>query len=160
LAPPDIDWHLDCGRRGFSFKKVTLLPIREYGSSADDPYQDQCTPTVSIFYIHSIYKEPVIEEFQVEGNAIILKGVRTKKCCRHGILWISGYERIPSNERKAGSRLHYSKRHGEGQGLIVRDRKVYLSEIGEQGDRIRLRVVRRPLGNIFLEYWNNGMMAH
>jgi len=29
---------------------------------------------------------------------------------------------------------------GEGQGLIVRDRKIYLSEIGEKGDRIQLRV--------------------
>jgi hypothetical protein len=29
---------------------------------------------------------------------------------------------------------------GEGQGLIVRDRKIYLSEIGERGDRIQLRV--------------------
>jgi hypothetical protein len=29
---------------------------------------------------------------------------------------------------------------GEGQGLIVRERKIYLSEIGERGDRIQLRV--------------------
>jgi len=35
---------------------------------------------------------------------------------------------------------------GEGQGLIVRERKIYLSEIGEKGDRIRLRVISIPLG--------------
>jgi hypothetical protein len=35
---------------------------------------------------------------------------------------------------------------GEGQGLIVRDRKIYLSEIGARGDRIRLRVKSIPLG--------------
>jgi hypothetical protein len=29
---------------------------------------------------------------------------------------------------------------GEGQGLIVGERKIYLSEIGERGDRIQLRV--------------------
>jgi hypothetical protein len=29
---------------------------------------------------------------------------------------------------------------GEGQGLIVGDRKIYLSEIGERGDRIQIRV--------------------
>ena len=32
----------------------------------------------SMFYIHSIYQEPVIEEFLIEKEAIILKGVRTK----------------------------------------------------------------------------------
>ncbi|MDO9123661.1 MAG: hypothetical protein Q7V12_04460, partial [Deltaproteobacteria bacterium] len=35
---------------------------------------------------------------------------------------------------------------GAGQGLIVRERKIYLSEIGERGDRIRLRVESVPLG--------------
>jgi hypothetical protein len=30
--------------------------------------------------------------------------------------------------------------------LIVRERKIYLSEIGERGDRIRLRVIAIPLG--------------
>jgi hypothetical protein len=29
---------------------------------------------------------------------------------------------------------------GEGQGVMVRDRKIYLSEIGERGDRIQLRM--------------------
>jgi len=29
---------------------------------------------------------------------------------------------------------------GEGQGLIVGDRKIYLSEIGARGDRIQLSV--------------------
>jgi hypothetical protein len=38
---------------------------------------------------------------------------------------------------------------GEGQGLVVRDRKFYLSEIGARGERIRLRVKSVPLGY----YW-------
>jgi hypothetical protein len=39
---------------------------------------------------------------------------------------------------------------GEGQGLIVRDRKIYLSEIGEKGDRIQLRVESVSLGRYLL----------
>jgi len=35
---------------------------------------------------------------------------------------------------------------GEGQGLIVGERKIYLSEIGERGDRIQLRVESMSLG--------------
>jgi hypothetical protein len=40
---------------------------------------------------------------------------------------------------------------GEGQGLIVRDKKIYLSEIGEKGDRIRLRVNTLSLGTYLLK---------
>jgi hypothetical protein len=39
---------------------------------------------------------------------------------------------------------------GEGQGLIVRDKKIYLSEVGEKGDRIRLRVESVSLGKYLL----------
>jgi hypothetical protein len=39
---------------------------------------------------------------------------------------------------------------GEGQGLIVRDRKIYLSEIGEKGDRIQMRVETIPLWRYLL----------
>jgi flagellar motor switch protein FliM len=39
---------------------------------------------------------------------------------------------------------------GEGQGLIVGDRKIYLSEIGEKGDRIQLRVESISLGKYLL----------
>jgi len=43
---------------------------------------------------------------------------------------------------------------GEGQGLIVRDRKIYLSEIGEKGDRIQLRVEFISLGEyLFASVW-------
>jgi hypothetical protein len=35
---------------------------------------------------------------------------------------------------------------GEGQGLVVKDRKIYLSEIGEKGNRIQLRVETVSLG--------------
>jgi hypothetical protein len=39
---------------------------------------------------------------------------------------------------------------GEGQGLIVGDRKIYLSEIGERGDRIQLRVESMSSGKYLL----------
>jgi hypothetical protein len=62
----------------FLFKKVALLHIE----NMDRPQAihvriSPCEP-FSLFYIHSIYKEPVVEEFQTDGNSIVLKGVRTK----------------------------------------------------------------------------------
>jgi len=94
----------------------------------------------SIFYIHSIYKEPVVEEFQAEKGVIVLRGVRTKS---PAVMEYYGFEDTkefhPMNQR-LGAIFIIKRGMGEGQGLIVRDRKIYLSEIGERGDRIQLRV--------------------
>jgi len=134
----------------FLFKKVTILHIEDMdhprtiriGISPPEPF--------SIFYIHSIYKEPVIEEFLVEKEAIVLKGVRTKS---PAVMEYYGFEDMkefhPMNER-LGAVFIIRRGMGEGQGLIVKDRKIYLSEIGEKGDRIRLRVESVSLGEYLI----------
>jgi hypothetical protein len=103
-----------------------------------------------MFYIHSIYKVPVVEEFQAEKDAIVLKGVRTKS---PAVMEYYGFEDMkefhPMN-KKLGTVFIIRRGMGEGQGLIVRDRKIYLSEIGEKGDRIRLRVESISLGEYLI----------
>ncbi len=103
-----------------------------------------------MFYIHSIYKEPVIEEFQAENDAIVLKGIRTKS---PAVIEYYGFQDMkefhPMNQR-LGAVFIIRRGMGEGQGLIVRDRKIYLSEIGERGDRIQLRVESMSLGKYLL----------
>ena len=103
----------------------------------------------SVFYIHSIYKEPVVEEFQAEGDAIILKGVRTKS---PAVMEYYGFEDMkgfhPMDQRLGA--IYFKWGVGEGQGLIVRDRKMYLSEIGERGDWIQLSVESMSLLNFLL----------
>ncbi len=107
------------------------------------------TEPFSVFYIHSIYKEPVVEEFQAEGDAVVLKGVRTKS---PAVMEYYGFEDMkgfhPMNQRLGA--IYFKWGIGEGQGLIVRDRKIYLSEIGERGDRIQLRVESMSLLNYLL----------
>ena len=107
------------------------------------------TEPFSVFYIHSIYKEPVVEEFQAEGDAIVLKGVRTKS---PAVMEYYGFEDMkgfhPMDQRLGA--IYFKWGIGEGQGLIVRDRKIYLSEIGERGDRIQLRVESMSLLNYLL----------
>jgi hypothetical protein len=103
----------------------------------------------SMFYIHSIYKEPVVEEFRAEKGAIVLKGVKTKS---PAVMEYYGFgdtnEFHPMN--KLLGAIYFKWGMGEGQGLIVRDRKIYLSEIGERGDLIQLRVESWSLGNYLL----------
>jgi hypothetical protein len=97
-----------------------------------------------MFYLHSIYREPVFEEFRIEGGAVLLQGIRTKS---PAVMEYYGFEETkefhPVTLRLGA--VYFKWGTGEGQGLIVRERKIYLSEIGERGERIRLRVVTLPL---------------
>ena len=134
----------------FLLKKVTFLRLENMDHPRTIRIRVSPSEPFSIFYIHSIYKEPVIEEFQVDKEAIILKGVRTKS---PAVMEYYGFEDMkefhPMNER-LGAVFIIRRGMGEGQGLIAKDRKIYLSEIGEKGDRIRLRVESMSLGNYLI----------
>ncbi len=119
-------------------EKITILHIENRDHPRTIRIRINLSEPFSVFYIHSIYKEPVIEQFQVKGDAIALKGVRTKS---PAVMEYYGFEDMkgfhPMNEWLGA--IYFKWGIGEGQGLIVRDRKIYLSEIGERGDRIQLR---------------------
>lgn len=131
-------------------KKVTVLHLENMDHPRTIPVCINPSEQFSMIYIHSIYREPVIEEFQAEKEAIILKGVRTKS---PAVMEYYGFEDMkefhPMNLR-LGAVFIIRRGMGEGQGLIIRDKKVYLSEIGERGDRIQVRVESMPLGKYLL----------
>jgi hypothetical protein len=136
------------------FEKVTLLHIENMDRQKTIRIRIGPSETFSMFYIHSIYREPVLEEFQVDHQAIILKGVRTKS---PAIMEYYGFQESkdfhPMN-LKLGAVFLIRRGMGEGQGLIVGERKIYLSEIGEKGDRIQLRVEFISLGEyLFASIW-------
>ena len=133
----------------FLFERVTVLHIENMSHPRTIRIRISPSESFSVFYIHSIYKEPVIEDFQVEGDAVVLKGVRTKSPAvmeYYGFEDMKGYH--PLNQRLGA--IYFKWGIGEGQGLVVRDRKIYLSEVGERGDRIQLRVESVPLGKYLL----------
>jgi hypothetical protein len=130
--------------------KVHLLHVKNMDRPKTIHIRIGASEPFSIFYIHSIYKEPVTEEFQAERGAIVLKGVRTKS---PAVMEYYGFqdsrEFHPLNQR-LGAVFIIRRGMGEGQGLIVRDRKIYLSEIGEKGDRIQMRVEKIDLWRYLL----------
>jgi hypothetical protein len=137
----------------FLFKKVTVLCLENMDHPRTIHVWISPSESFSMFYIHSIYKEPVIEEFQADKEVIVLRGVRTKS---PAVMEYYGFEDVkefhPMNQR-LGTIFIIRRGMGEGQGLIVRDKKdkkIYLSEIGERGDRIRLRVESMSLGKYLL----------
>jgi hypothetical protein len=130
----------------FLFKKVPLLHIENMDGPRAIHIRISSSEAFSMFYIHSVYQEPVVEEFQVEKEAIILKGVRTKSPAIMEYYGFEDMKEFHSLDLKLGAVFLIRRGMGEGQGLIVRDRKIYLSEIGEKGDRIQLRVESMSLG--------------
>ena len=129
----------------FYFTKVLLLQLENTDHPRSIEVKIRPSERFTIFYVHSIYGESVAEEFQADEDGIVLKGVRTKS---PAILESFGFEDMkefhPMNVVLGA--IYFRVGMGEGQGLIVRDRKIYLSEIGARGDRIRLRVKSVPLG--------------
>jgi hypothetical protein len=133
----------------FLFKTVTALHLENMDHPTTLQIRISPTEPFSIFYIHSIYKEPVIEEFQVEKKAIVLKGVRTKSPAVMEYYGFEDMKEFHPIEQKFGA-IFFKWGIGEGQGLIVRDKKIYLSQMGGRGDRIQLRVESMPLGKYLL----------
>ena len=130
-------------------KKVLVLHLQNMDHPSTVSVRIKPMERFSIFYIHSIYQEPVIEEFEAAPDTIILKGVRTKS---PAIAEQYGFDEPkslhPVNE-KLGA-IFFRVAEGEGQGLIIRDRKIYLSEIGARGDRIQLSVRSISVGTYLL----------
>jgi hypothetical protein len=123
----------------FLFKKVFLLELKNTDHPRTIQIRIEPSERFTVFYTHSIYNESVIEEFEADQQGIVLKGIRTKS---PAILEYFGFEDMkefhPMNVVLGA--IFFRVGMGEGQGLIVRDRKIYLSEIGARGDRIQLRV--------------------
>jgi hypothetical protein len=132
------------------FKKVTLLHIENMDRPLALHIRIDPSETFSMFYIHSIYKEPVVEEFKAEQEAIVLKGIRTKSPAVMEYYGFNDVKEFHPLNVKLGAVFLIRRGMGEGQGLIVRDRKIYLSEIGERGDRIQLRVKSISFGKYLL----------
>jgi len=127
-------------------EKVTVLHLENMDHPRTICIRIGPSEPFSVFYVHSIYKEPVVEEFQAEKGAIVLKGVRTKSPAVSEYYGFEDMKEFHPMDQKLGA-IYFKWGTGEGQGLIVRDRKTYLSEIGQRGDRIQLRVESMSLLN-------------
>jgi hypothetical protein len=134
----------------FLFKKITFLHLENLDRGKTLHIRVSPTETFSVFYIHSIYLEPVIEEFRIEEGVILLQGVRTKSLAVMEYYGFEDTKEFHPMDQRLGAVFIIRRGMGEGQGLIVRDRKIYLSQIGEKGDRIQMRVETIPLWRYLL----------
>ena len=128
------------------FKQILLLQLENTDQPQTVQVRIDPSERFSIFYIHSIHREAVTEEFQADRDGIVLKGVRTTSPAIQEYYGFQDTKDFHPLNLKLGA-IFIRVGEGEGQGLVVRDRKIYLSEVGKRGDRIRLRVRSVSLGN-------------
>lgn len=99
-----------------------------------------------LYYTHSMYDQPVTEEFEVVADEIILRGVRTTHA---GVMEYYGFDEVLEfHELNKGVGSAFLIRSGmrPGQGIILRGEKISLYDIGERGDRIRVSVSKGSVG--------------
>ncbi len=130
--------------------KILVLQLENTDRPKTLSLRIQPTERFSVYYVHSVYRKPVIEEFEAApDNTIVLKGVRTTSPAiaeQYGL--DDRKNNHPMNERLGA--IFFRVAPGEGQGVIVRDRKIYLKEVGSEGDRIQLSVRSISAGSYFL----------
>jgi hypothetical protein len=132
------------------FEKITILYLHNRDRSRDYSIRVNPPERFSYSYTHSIYGEPVVEEFQIQQGMIVLTGVRAS---HPGILEYYGFgdteEFHPMDRRFPSILLRVGM--GEAQRLRVRDKKVSFSEVGERGDQILLGLRSVSLGRYLFQ---------
>jgi len=131
-------------------KKITVLQIKNLDHSQTLRIRTGPSGTFSIFYINSIYDEPVSEEFQIKGDSMFLKGVRTKSPGVMGYYGFDDTRELHPMNKNLGASFIFKKGLVEGQGLQIGKKKIYLNEIGEKGDSIQLSAEFMRLGHYLL----------
>ena len=141
------------------FTEATLLQV----SNLDRPHTLRIRVGPSepffIFYVNSIYDKPVKEEFLIERDAIILRGVWTKNA---GVMEYYGFDDVKDFhpvERRLDGPLIIKRGMKEGQGLMVGARRIELKNLAEKGERIEIRAVTSSLGSYLLSRVLRGSRA-
>jgi len=131
------------------FAKVTVFELKNLDHPRTVRIRIPPSEPFSLFYTHSIYHEPVMEEFEIVEGEIILKGVRTGHA---GVMEYYGFEEVKpfhALHKPLPRPLIIKRGMGEAQRLIIKNTSIPLDGLGEKGDRIQLDVYALP----WVSYW-------
>ncbi len=134
---------------GFLFfnAKLLVLQLENMDRSRTLSVRIQPMERFSIYYVHSVHHEPMIEEFEAApDNTIVLKRMKTASPAIAEQFGLDRQKSIHPMDEKLGA-IFFRVAAGEGQGVIVGDRKIYLNEVGSEGDRIQLSVRSISMGS-------------
>jgi hypothetical protein len=139
------------GVAGFLLQNVHVLQIENTDRPGGLLIRAGPPAFFSLSFIHSIYLQPVSEEFEVEkGEEILLRGVRTRS---PSVAHYYGFEADNRDYYPVDRRMKsFALRLGmsQAQTLSLGERKISLGNLGEKGDRLEFRVVRMTWGKYLL----------
>lgn len=124
----------------FLFRPATVLEFENAGQGIVARYPVNTGDAFSITYLHSIYRQPVVEEFSVgPGGELVLTGVRSES---GAVLEYFGFsDSRPFHAMNRPMRTIVFRVAVEGaQVLTLGDRRISFLALGDPGDRITLRL--------------------
>ena len=124
----------------FLFRPATALEFENDGRGVVLWYPVKTGETFSITYQHSIYRQPVVEEFSVgPGGELALTGVRSES---GAVLEYFGFsDSRPFHAMNRPMRTIVFRVAVEGaQTLTLGGRRISFLSLGDPGDRITLRL--------------------
>jgi len=124
----------------FLFRPATVLEFENAGRGIVARYPVKAGDPFSITYQHSIYRQPVVEEFSVgPGGDLVLTGVRSES---GAVLEYFGFsDSRPFHAMNRPMRTIVFRVAVEGaQTLTLGGRRISFLDLGDPGDRITLRL--------------------
>ena len=124
----------------FLFRPATVLEFENGVRGIVARYPVNTRDAFSITYQHSIYRQPVVEEFSVgPGGELVLTGVRSES---GAVLEYFGFsDSRPFHAMKRPMRTIVFRVAMEGaQTLTLGGRRISFLRLGDPGDRITLRL--------------------
>jgi hypothetical protein len=131
------------------FAKAIVFELRNLDHPRTVRIRISPSEPFSLLYTHSIYREPVAEEFEVVEGQIILKGVRTAHA---GVMEYYGFEEVKpfhTLHKPLPRPLIIKRGMEEAQRLMIKNMSIPFDSLGEKGDRIQLDVYALP----WVSYW-------
>src|SRR5512135_1344459 len=131
----------------FLFRPATVLEFENAGQGIVARYPVNTGDAFSITYQHSIYRQPVVEEFSVgPGGELVLTGVRSES---GAVLEYFGFsDSRPFHAMNRPMRTIVFRVAVEGaQTLTLGGRRVSFLDLGDPGDRITLRLADDSLAS-------------
>ena len=138
---------------------LSLLPVRVLEFANTDKGRVSrllvsADSSFSVTYQHSIYGQPVTEEFVLApDDAIVLAAVQSPSGAVLAYFGFAGGEERQPVERRLGE-VVFRIAAGEPQRITLGSRELSFLEFGEHGDRLAMAVSRVPLGRALLGAFN------
>jgi hypothetical protein len=136
----------------FLFWPVTVLEFGNAGRGTVVRYPVEAGDAFSITYQHSIYRQPVVEEFSVgRDGELVLTGVRSESGAVHEYFGFEDSRPYHAMNRPMRTIVFRVAMEG-AQTLTLGGRRISFLGLGDPGDRITVRLATASAAARWIEW--------